>query len=302
MSSFPRPFQKLEGGVSPLSVRDVGRSGRLDIRFSVRRGRTVLSHQYHEVPFKVSKAHYVPASPLARVIVMHSTAGLFGGDRLEARIHVEAGAQALVTSQSATKVHPSGISPACQSLRISVETGGELHYYVDPVIPFADSRLQQETRIELGSGARFYYWDGLMAGRVRRGESWSFAEMRSQTAVLVDAELAYLDRFELRPGDQSPTRRWAMGRYSYIASAFAYDPFIDAGSLDSMRSTIASPGPGLVYGLDLPFDRLMVGRFLANNGARVRLARDRYQKAVLTYLSGYSLSRPGHGAEAVGST
>ena len=233
---------------------------------------------------------------------MHSTAGLFGGDRLEARIHVEAGAQALVTSQSATKVHPSGTSPACQSLRISVETGGELHYYVDPVIPFADSRLQQEVRIELGSGARFYFWDGLMAGRVRRGESWSFAEMRSQTAVLVNAELAYLDRFELRPADQSPTRRWAMGRYSYMASAFAYDPSIDEGSVDSIRSTIASPGPGFVYGLDLPFDRLMVGRFLADNGVRVRLARDRYQRAVLAHLSGQSLSRSDRGAEAVGST
>ena len=302
MSSFPLPFLEFEGGASPLSARDVGRSGRLDIRFSIRRGRTVLSHQYHEVPFKVSKAHYVPASPLARVIVMHSTAGLFGGDRLEARIHVEAGAQALVTSQSATKVHPSGISPACQSLRISVETGGELHYYVDPVIPFADSRLQQEVRIELGSGARFYYWDGLMAGRVRRGESWSFAEMRSQTAVLVDAELAYLDRFELRPGDQSPTRRWAMGGYSYMASAFAYDPSIDEGSVDSIRSTIASPGPDFVYGLDLPFDRLMVGRFLADNGVRVRLARDRYQRAVSAHLSGQSVSRPDRGAEAVGST
>ena len=71
-----------------------------------------------------------------------------------------------------------------------------------------------------------------------------------------------------------------------MASAFAYDPSIDEGSLDSIRSTIASPGPDLVYGLDLPFDRLMVGRFLADNGARVRLARDRYQKAVLTYFSG----------------
>ena len=88
---------------------------------------------------------------------MHSTAGLFGGDRLDARIHVEAGARALVISQSATKIHPSGVTPACQSLRIGVETGGELHYYVDPVIPFADSRLWQDIRVELSPGARFYY-------------------------------------------------------------------------------------------------------------------------------------------------
>ena len=217
---------------------------------------------------------------------MHSTAGLFGGDRLEARIHVEAGARALVTSQSATKIHPSGIAPACQSLRIAVETGGELHYYVDPVIPFADSRLWQDIRVELGPGARFYYWDGLMAGRVRRGESWRFAELRSETAVFVDAELAYLERFELRPSDQSPTRRWAMDRHGYMATAIAYDPCIDEENLESIRSDIASIDGAFAYGLDIPFDRLVIGRFLAKNGSSFRKARDSYQRTVLKHLAG----------------
>ena len=217
---------------------------------------------------------------------MHSTAGLFGGDRLEARIHVEAGARALVTSQSATKIHPSGVAPACQSLRIAVETAGELHYYVDPVIPFADSRLWQDIRVELGFGARFYYWDGLMAGRIRRGESWRFAELRSETAVFVEAELAYLDRFELRPSDQSPTRRWAMDRHGYMATAIAYDPSIDEEKIKSLRSDIASMDGAVVSGLDVPFDRLMIGRFFAQNGSSFRKARESYQRTVLKHLVG----------------
>ena len=279
------PPPEPEGGVSPLPVRDVGRSGRLDIRFSARHGRTVLDRQYHEAPFKVSRARYLAASSLARVIVMHSTAGLFGGDRLEARIYVEAGARALVTSQAATKVHPSGNTPACQSLRIAVETGGELHYYVDPVIPFADSRLWQEIRIELGPGARFYYWDGLMAGRVRRGESWRFAELRSETAVFVDAELAYLDRFELRPSDRSPTSRWAIDRDLYMGTAIAYDPSINEETFQPIRSDIASMNGTVAAGLDIPFDRLMVGRFLAQKGSSFRRARDSYQRTVLTHVA-----------------
>ena len=214
---------------------------------------------------------------------MHSTAGLFGGDRLEARIHVEAGARARVTSQSAMKVHPSGIAPACQSLRIEVETGGELHYCVDPVIPFADSRLWQNIRIELGVGARFYYWDGLMAGRVRRGESWSFAQLHSETTVFVDAELAYLDRFELRPAARSPTRRWIINQHAYLATMIAYDPAIDEEIIESIRSDIASVDGDAAYGLDVPFDRLMIGRFLAKNGSSFRKARDSYEQAVLKY-------------------
>ena len=272
--------------MGPLPFREVGRSGRLDIRFSARRGRTVLDRVYYEVPFKVTRAHYSPASSLARVIVMHSTAGLFGGDRLEARIHVEAGARALVTSQSAMKIHPSGIAPACQSLRIAVETGGELHYYVDPVIPFADSRLWQDIRVELGAGARFYYWDGLMAGRVKRGERWRFAELRSETAVFVDAELTYLDRFELRPSERSPTRRWAMDRHGYMATAIAYDPSIDEEKLESIRSGITSMNGGFAHGLDVPFKQLMIGRFLAKNGSSFRKTREAYQRMVFRYLVG----------------
>ena len=79
-----------------------------------------------------------------------------------------------------------------------------------------------------------------MAGRVRRGESWRFAELRSEIAVFVDAELAYLDRFELRPSDLSPTKRWAMDRYEYMATAIAFDPSVDEEHLESIRSDIAS--------------------------------------------------------------
>ena len=157
MSNFPLPSAEPETSVSPLPVREVGRSGRLDLCFNARRGCTVLGRQYHEVPFKVTRVHYSRASSLARVILMHSTAGLFGGDRLEARIHVETGAQALVTSQSATKIHPSGIAAACQSLRIEVETGGGVallrrsSYSVCEQPP----RSGRDIRIELGSGAPF---------------------------------------------------------------------------------------------------------------------------------------------------
>jgi urease accessory protein len=274
----------LEGLVRSVPVSEVGRSGRLDLGFSSRRGRTVLARQYHDVPFKVTRAHYSSSSsPLARVIVMNSTPGLFGGDRFESTIHVEAGARALVTSQSATQIHPSEGLPAQQSLRIEVETGGELHYYVDPVIPFSDSRLRQSVRVDLGSGARFYYWDGLMAGRVRRGESWRFAGLSSETEVFVDNELAYLDRFELRPSEQPPTGRWLMNHHGYLATAIAYDPSFNSEFLETVRSNFPPIDGGFTYGLDLPFAQLMIGRCLAESGTSFRKARDSYERTILNY-------------------
>lgn len=263
------------------SIRDVGRSGRLNICFSPLRGRTVLGHLYQETPFKITRLHYRRDSSLARVIVMQSTAGLFGGDRLEARFHVERGARVLLTSQAATKVHPSCGLPASQLVRISVEDGGELHYYVDPLIPFADSNLRQKISIELGSKARFYYWDGLMAGRVKRGEQWRFSELISETSLFVDAKLAFIDRFQLCPSQDSPSRQWRMGRHSYMATGMAHDPSIDENYLERFRAKLGPTDLDLVYGLDIPYQRLMVGRFLSGDGTSFREISKRYQSTIL---------------------
>ena len=280
MLSFPLLSPEPEGEVRPLPVSSVGRSGRLELRFINRFGRTVLGRLYQEVPFKVTRPHYSSPFSIARVILMHSTAGLFGGDNIEARIHVEAGARAMITSQSATKVHPSGVAPACQSLRITVEPGGELHYYVDPIIPFADSRLWQEIEVKLGGDAKFYYWDGLMAGRVQSGESWRFSELRSQTSVFVDAGLVYLDRFVLRPSETTLTRKWVMGEQKYLGNAIAYDGSLNENFLESVRAEIASFDHKFVYGIDIPSERLLIGRFLAKEGYSFRKARECFEGIV----------------------
>ena len=283
MLTLPPPFEKHHREISPQAVQHVGRSGRLDLRFRLKQRRTVIGYQYQEVPFKVSRVFYSDDSPLARVIVMHSTAGLFGGDHLETRIQVDSGARAFISSQSATKVHPSGAAPAFQSVQIKVENDAELHYYIDPVIPFAGSHLQQFTKIQLSPRARFYFWDGLMAGRVSRGETWQFMEIQSEMKLLVDSDLFFLDRFNIRPLELSPTKRWAMNDHSYMATAIAYDPKLKNDSLPSLRNEIEFVQSDSESSLDIPNDCLLVGRFLSTSGASFKRARQSFQNVCLNF-------------------
>ena len=46
---------------------------------------------YNETPFKITRLHDSDSRGIAHLILMHSTAGLFGGDALECVIRVEAG-------------------------------------------------------------------------------------------------------------------------------------------------------------------------------------------------------------------
>ena len=78
--------------------------------------------------------------------------------------------------------------------------------------------------------------------------------------------------------------RW--DRYGYLATVIAYDPTINEKNVESIRSDIASIDGGFAVGLDVPFDRLMVGRLLAKNGSSFRKARDSFERTVLERLAG----------------
>src|SRR5215475_5828562 len=150
-----------------VRLADVGRHGRLDLTFVLQNGRTVLQHAYCEIPFKITRVLNC-CRPMAHLILMHCSPGLFGGDDLECSIRVERGARVVLTQQSATKIHPSEGAPAIQRHYVFVAAGAELQMYLEPVIPFAGSSLRQTTHIHFEPGARLVFWEGLMAGRVAR--------------------------------------------------------------------------------------------------------------------------------------
>jgi len=200
-----------------VPLAEVGRQGRMDLRLIQQNGRTVIDHAYCEIPFKITRDLNSGGS-IAHLMMMHCTAGLFGGDNLECSIRVERGARVIITQQSATKIHPSGGLPAIQRHHVFVEASAELQLYLEPVIPFRGSSLKQTMQIEFQPGARLVFWEGLMAGRVARGEYWQFQELSSETRLLCDGETLFLDRFLLRSGGESSA--WSMGNCAYLGTGF----------------------------------------------------------------------------------
>jgi urease accessory protein UreH len=201
-----------------VPLTEVGRCGRLDLVFGRRGDQTFLRDSYCEVPFKITRTLSAAGDGVAHLMLMHCTAGLFGGDSMEMTVHVERGARVRLTQQSATRVHPSEDRWAIQSNRIYVESGGELDLLFEPIIPFAASRLRQTTSIDLERGGRLLFWEGLMAGRVGSGEVWEFKDLSYETRLTSEARLLFLDRFHLRPERSSPASDWRMGKATYAGT------------------------------------------------------------------------------------
>jgi urease accessory protein len=248
-----------------VPLADVGRHGRMDLTFAVQNGRTVLHSAYCEVPFKITRL-LNEHSPVPSLILMHSTAGLFGGDELRCSIRVKQGARVCITQQSATKIHPSEDRVARQQTHIVVETGAELQLYLEPIIPFADSRLQQETLLDVEAGGRLSYWEGFMTGRVGRGESWQFKELASETKLRHGGGLIYLDRFRLAP-NRPQRSTWTMGDADYTGIG------LQVG--EDARSKASSLHDALPEaGIDSLTDHVFLARIVSPNGPHFHHCRD----------------------------
>ncbi len=110
------------------------------------------------------------AEPASLLYLINLTAGLMDGDGHLVEITARAGTRAVVTGQSATRVHPAVASYATQQWTVEVEDDACLVVLPGPTIPFRGSRYYQRGRVELAPRARLIWGDIWLAGRYDRGE------------------------------------------------------------------------------------------------------------------------------------
>lgn len=199
------------------------RTGRLELHFGVRGGQTVLRRDLQKAPLMVIRPFTLPCGTLM-VFIVNPTGGVLGGDHSDITVQVDAGARALVLTQSATRVQPSPSgAPATQDLRFAVAAGGRLEYYPERTLPFAGSRFVQTVRADLDPGAQFGLTETLASGRVHSGERLAFAEYASRVEVWQGGRRVYLDRQRLCPGDHTRAPG-VWGNHDYAASGVWVGP------------------------------------------------------------------------------
>ena len=252
-------------------MEEVGRCARLELVFARRDGRTVLAHGYAEPPLRVGR--WFPDGETAHMVLATSAPGIFGGDSVEQTILVEPHAEVHLRSQSALQVHPSADGSAAR-LRSSyrVGEGGRLHCLWDPVIPFAGARLDQRIEVQLEAGARLYWSDSLMSGRLARGERWQFASLAHELKVFRADRLQYLERYRIAPLEDAPSaRRWVAGDAGYFGTTLVAGAVTSADA-ERLHVELAAL-PGVLAAADSLDDTLLVVRLMATSGVAFREAR-----------------------------
>jgi urease accessory protein len=247
--------------------------GVAEIGFGRRESATRLIHLYQRDPLRVLFPVPAEGDPMGAVLVTTS-GGLVGGDRLDIAVRLEQGATAHVTASAAEKVYRS-IGPTTvihQSL--SVASGAVLEFLPLETILFDGARLWRETTIELAPDAGFLGGDILVFGRRARGEAFTRGFLREAWQVRRGGTLVWGDALHLEDDiaaiiDDPACFDGAVAIATMILAPCGRDP---RSFLDCARNIQSASGTDAVRSGLTAVAGLVIARWLAADAAALRLA------------------------------
>jgi urease accessory protein len=195
------------------------------------RRETRLGACYQQIPVRLMPPFQFDGEPASLLYLINLTAGLMDGDAHLFDITARAGANAVITGQSATRVHPALASYAAQQWAVEVEDDACLVVLPGPVIPFRDCRYSQRGRVELAPRARLIWGDIWFPGRYDRGalsERFQFERIVQDFEVRRAGRLIYRDRFRWDGPWTPEDARWYFGGELASASLCVAGPIPDS--------------------------------------------------------------------------
>ena len=180
----------------------IGMAGRLRLVVGLDgTGRCSIREQYNSQLHRVLQLVPGDAAEEGIVYLLNPTGGIVQGDDLEAEIRVEAGAHAIVTAPSATKVHRMDRGGATAKTRLRVAAGATLEYLPEPLIPHAGARFVEDLELDVEAGGRALAWEVLSPGRAARGESLAYDRLEFRVRLREAGRTVLLDRSAIVPAE-----------------------------------------------------------------------------------------------------
>ncbi|CAN5774830.1 hypothetical protein BH11MYX2_BH11MYX2_24280 [soil metagenome] len=134
------------------------------------------------------------ASNAAWIVTSSLGGGLVDGDAVALDVEIDTNATAVVTTQASTKAYK---GRAHQELRVRVGERANAIVVPDHLVPYANARVVQATRLDLASSASLVLCDILTAGRIAHGEMWACERVDLTLSIMRDGVQRLVDRVVL---------------------------------------------------------------------------------------------------------
>jgi len=207
--------------------------------------------------------HPGPMGP--EVVLLNTSGGLTGGDRLEYRLDLAPGCRATATTQTAERAYRSTDGAARVRVRHRIGAGAHLDWLPQETILFEGSHLARETVIELAGDASCLMLETVVLGRAAMGETLTRVTLRDDRRIIRAGRPALVE--PLRLGADALTAGPAA---LDGARAFATLALVARGAEDAATRARAELTEAGVRGGASGFDGKLVIRLMAADGWPLR--------------------------------
>jgi len=275
----------------------MSRPARLHVSFEFT-DRTILRVREQQPPWRVVRGFEAPSGELL-AHVHNVSGGIFDSDALHWQIDVAPGARAQVTSTGATRIYRSRKPDrtASQQMFLKIGQSAYLEYLPDALIPFAGSRFDQCTRIELADDASLIWWDRVMPGREASGEVFRYESLTSSFEISANGESIAIERFVIEPRLRPSGSLARLGPFPHFASCYvcrAGQPTAYWRALESELQTLADRASDseILWGVTSLRSHGLVIRGVARSGRRLSGGLIDFWKAAKWSLCGRVATLP----------
>ena len=202
-------------------------------------------------------------------VLINTSGGVAGGDRLECSVTALPGASIAVTSQAAEKIYRALNEPARIATRLNARDSAKLAWLPQETIVFNWARLARTTEIELFSGTELLALEWLVLGRAAHGEVLAGGHINDSWRVKKEGRLIWADSFRITDETFPHLHRKALlSKCNAIATLIYFGPHLDK-RLEFLREII--PSLGCDCGVTLVAG-LIVVRFAVNDSSDLKSA------------------------------
>lgn len=221
---------------------------------------------------------------VAEVVFLNTSGGLTGGDRLEYRLDLGAGARVLATTQTAERCYRSSQGVADVRVVMTAAAGGRIDWMPQETIVFDGAAMLRRTEMDLAEGAEALLAESIVLGRQAMGETLARVDLRDQRMIRRQGRPVWAESLALQDAVLA-----ARGSAAVLgqARAVAVVALVAQGAEDAVASVRGLLGMDGCAGAVSGWDGKCVVRLMAVDGWPLR----RQMGRILQTLSGRGLPR-----------
>ena len=237
--------------------------GTVELSVNCPNGRSQISRLYQS---GCAKAR-IPRSTGAglEAILINSSGGMTGGDRLSWGVTVEAGARASITSQACERIYKAPADTSEVAIELQVEDKAKLAWIPQETILFDHGRLQRTLNADLAPGAEALFVESVIFGRGAMGEQVTTGHLQDRWRIRQGGRLIHAEDL-LISGDvnQLADRPFTLNGNAAMATVLLVSPAAE-GQLAAAREIIGQGSGGASA-----WDGKLLARVTAKDGYNLR--------------------------------